>query len=217
MNTKHGTTILFVLLALVGVAVGSALAPQDALTLDAENPTVTPGNTATVTVSVTNTGNESLGGNYTLSANASTVPAGWQATPANGTVVRGPLEPNETRTTTLSVSVPENATPGDYMLALALTAGDHEWANTTVTVSVTDESPTTTESSESSRDDDSADRAMETTTETNSTDGGAVVVSGDGPSHPSWWPFDAVSPTQAFGVLLAIAGLYVVANRLSES
>jgi len=178
--------VALTLLALAGAGVGGALAPQqDALALNAEDATTTAGNTATITVSVTNTGNETVGGNYLLAANASALPAGSKTNISNATVVRGPLNESETKTTTVSVTVPENASIGDYQLSLALSSGDKTWANTTATVRVAEASTITTNSGSNDRGDNSEDRAMGTTAENISGGGGAVpVVVADEPSGP---------------------------------
>lgn len=165
------------------VGSGSALAPpQDALELTTENTTASPGNTATAAVTVTNTGNETVGGNYSLTVNASTVPAGWQTNVSNVTIVRGPLAPNESRTTILSISVPENASAGNYELQTELASDERVWTTATVDVHVqpTEDSP------DRGTDDDGSspttERAMTTTK--NVSGGGGVVfaVSGDSPS-----------------------------------
>jgi len=179
MELKHTTILALALLAVAGVGLGVALAPQDALALDAENATTTPGNTATVAVTVENTGNETLGGNYTLAVDASALPAGWQTNVSNTTVVHGPLKSNATRTGTVSVVVPENASSGDYQLLLALSSGNRTWATTTATVRVETLATTTTDSGGDDREEDSDDgdeRAMDTTAENDSEGGPAVGV-----------------------------------------
>lgn len=218
MKPRHATTLALALLALTGAGLGGALAPpHDDLALDAANATTTPGNTATVEVSVENTGNETVGGNYALDVNDSALPAGWQTTISNATVVRGPLESNATRTANVSVSVPENATPGDYQLSLALSSGTREWTNTTATIHVVEDSATTTTDSGADDGRDDGDRAMETTAENvPGGGGGAVFAAGGGPSYPSWWPFESFSPKQGLLGLVVLLGLGVGVNRLSD-
>lgn len=179
MEKSHvALALTVVLLGLAGTS-GALAPPEDNLDLSAGNATITPGDTATVTLAVTNTGNETVGGNYTLVANDSRLPAGWEVTITNATVVRGPITGNETVTTTLSLSVPANATPGEVSVPVALVSGDKEWANATAIVTVTAEvSNSTTTTNRDDDTDDGEERAMETTANVSSGGGVAVGVVG---------------------------------------
>lgn len=177
----HWISVFIVVLVFVGGSGSAFTPPQDDLGLTTENTTASPGTTATVTVSVTNTGNQTVGGNYTLTVNASTVPAGWQTNVSNMTIVRGALAPNESRTTTLSISVSENASAGDYELQTELVSGERMWTTATVDVRVqpTEESP------DRGTDDGGSSATTEhaaTTTENVSGGSVALAVGGDGPS-----------------------------------
>lgn len=121
-----------------------------------------------------------MGGNYTLVANDSGLPAGWQVAIENSTVVRGPVNGSETVTTTLSLSVPANATSGEVSVPVALVSGDKEWADATAIVIVTAEASdsTTTTSRDGGETDDGEERALETTENVSSGGGGAVPVVG---------------------------------------
>lgn len=176
----HWISVLTIVIVLT-VGSGSALAPpQDALELTTENATASPGNNTTVTVTITNTGNETIGGNYSLIVNASTVPAGWHANVSNTTVVRGPLAPNESRTTNLTISIPENASTGDYELQIQLASGNRTWTTSTMTVHV----PSTEESSNRGTDDGGSSTTEHTATTAENVSGGGVALAagGDGPS-----------------------------------
>lgn len=60
-KTQVALTFMVVILALAGTS-GVLAPPQDNLDLSAGNATTTPGDTTTVTLTVTNTGNETVGG-----------------------------------------------------------------------------------------------------------------------------------------------------------
>lgn len=210
---SHSVTALVLSLVLLTGA-GMALAPpQDDLELTSETDKTTPGNTATVELAVTNTGNETVGGDYTLHVNESTVPAGWQTNISNTTVVRGPLNPNETRATTLSVSVPENASLGETVLKVVLVSGDRKWANTTTAIRVV----AATEETTSEGSDDGDDRAVDKNTENASGGGPPPIVAfrGGGSSYPWWWPISRFSPKTGLLGLAVVLGVVVVAKRIS--
>lgn len=219
MNRKYITTLALALLAIAGAGLGGALAPQDDLALDAENATTTPGNTATVTVTVENTGNETVGGNYTLGVNASALPEGWQVTVSNTTVVHGSLASNATRTANVSVTVPQNASTGAHQLTLALSSGNQTWATTTATVRVNGIPETTTQDSgPEDRDEDDSDdeRAMDTTEENDSEGGPAVgVFPRESPSTAEriWMFFQSSIGRISAAVVFAAIGLAVYSRR----
>lgn len=197
------------------VGTGNALAPpQEELKLTAENATVSPGNTATVAVVVENTGNQTVGGNYKVEANASALPRSWSAT-ANETVVRGPLAPNATRTANVSVEVPANATAGAHRVSLALVTENRTWATTNTTVHVAETATTTTEDSDESRDD--ADNRDDRTTnlDENTSGGGGFPVAAAGGGSSTWWESILEFFTTPVGavVLVALAGLFLFSQR----
>lgn len=129
--------------------------PQDDLELTAGNTTTTAGNTAEITVTVTNNGTKRLGGNYTVAVNQSTLSPDWTANTTNATIVRGPLEPNETRNATVYVSVPENTSVVEDTIRLNISSGEKQWANATAVVTVKERESSTPDENEGWEDDSS--------------------------------------------------------------
>ena len=154
MQIRTVLTIALAGLLLVG-GVSALGQPQEKVTLTAENATTTAGNTAEITVVVTNTGNKTVGGNYTVAVNQSTLSPRWSANVTNKTIVNGSLQSNESRSTVVHVSVPENTSVIEDTIRLNISSGDHEWANTTAVITVEEPQSTTAVNNDEEQDDSS--------------------------------------------------------------
>ncbi|MFC4553531.1 MULTISPECIES: NEW3 domain-containing protein [Halorussus] len=199
-RTLLSTALMALLLVSVATASGP---PQTDLHLTTGNASTTAGNTATLIVTATNTGNQTIGGNYTLTVNNSTLPDGWQADISNQTLVRGPFKSNESRSTTIRVSVPANASVGDTTIQLLLSSGERVWANATADITVQDSTdPSTSSDSDSTESDDS--------TEVSGGGGGFAAVAAS--SSQPWWAV-LLTPEVGGVIVVLLALLLVLRDR----